>query len=85
MIAIVSLLAAQGDVPQNPWPFVIIGYVVMGLGLVAVAVFSVVRARRLARDVPAGQRRWLEHRAAEVAATKEQAPAEATEAGTSTA
>jgi hypothetical protein len=68
MIAFVGVFAAQGDVPQNPWPFVIIGYVVMALGLIAVALASTVRARRLAQRVPAGERRWLDVRAAEVAA-----------------
>ena len=68
MSAVLAVLAAQGDVPQNPWPFVIIGYVVMGLGLVAVAVASTVRSRRLAQRVPVGERRWLDVRTNEAAA-----------------
>lgn len=78
MIVLVTLLAAD-NVPQDPWPFVIVGYVIMALGLVAVAVETVVRGRRLARRVPEGQRRWLDVRAAEIrrtsgAATTQPAP-----------
>jgi hypothetical protein len=63
MTALGVVLAAAGDVPQDPWPFVIIGYIIMGLGLIAVAVQTVVRGRRLSQRVPAGQRRWLDSRA----------------------
>ncbi len=73
MTAVAFVLARQGDVPQNPWPFVIIGYTIMALGLVAVAVSTTVRARRLARRVPDGQRRWLDVRAAQIAAAKDDA------------
>ncbi|HVX19552.1 MAG TPA: hypothetical protein VHA73_16135 [Acidimicrobiales bacterium] len=80
MTVLAVLVAAADDVPQDPWPFVIVGYVIMGLGLIAVAVQTVVRGRRLARRVPAGQRRWLEVRAAEVA-RRDAAPAPAAATG----
>lgn len=64
MTALTSVLAVAGAVPQDPWPFVIIGYVVMALGLIAVAVQTVIRGRRLSQRVPADQRRWLDARVA---------------------
>lgn len=59
--AVAGVIAASG-VPQNPWPFVIAGYVVMGLGLVGYAALTIVRGHRLSRRVPASDRRWLDRR-----------------------
>jgi hypothetical protein len=56
-----AVLAASG-VPQNPWPFVIAGYVVMGLGLVGYAALTIVRGHRLSRRVSPSDRRWLDRR-----------------------
>jgi hypothetical protein len=59
--AFAAVLADSG-VPQNPWPFVIAGYVVMGLGLVGYAALTIVRGRRLSRRVSPSDRRWLDRR-----------------------
>jgi hypothetical protein len=59
--AFAAVLAASG-VPQDPWPFVIAGYVVMALGLVGYAALTIVRGRRLSRRVPPSDRRWLDRR-----------------------
>ncbi len=41
------------------WAYVIAGYGVSGVVLVGYAVRTVRRARRLARSIPADQRRWM--------------------------
>ncbi len=64
------LLAAAGDVPQNPWPFVIAGYVIMALGLVAVGAQTIIRGRRLAQRVPPDQQRWLDVHVAQLQAAR---------------
>lgn len=60
-VSVVSVvLAKAGSVPQDPWPFVIAGYVVMGLGLLAYAAITIGRGRRLSRRVAPERRRWLD-------------------------
>lgn len=43
----------------DAWPEVIVGYVVVLGGLVGYAAWVVVRGRRLSKQVPPDERRWL--------------------------
>lgn len=56
--SIVAVLMAA-NVPQNPWPFIVVGYVVMVAALGFYAWRTVRRGRRLARQLPPDERRWM--------------------------
>lgn len=58
-LASIAALLAATNVPQNPWPFIVVGYVIMVAALGAYAWRTVRRGRRLARQLPPDERRWM--------------------------
>jgi hypothetical protein len=61
-----STVVAQAGLYENPdpWTYVTVGYTLCILGIVGYAGALVVRGRRLARQVPPEQRRWVDSAAA---------------------
>jgi Na+/melibiose symporter-like transporter len=55
------LVLAQAEVYRQPeqWGYVLTGWALCVLGFVAYTVSLVVRSRRLARQVPPEERRWM--------------------------
>jgi hypothetical protein len=56
-----ATLIAQTGLYENPepWTYVTMGYALCILGILAYTVILMVRGRRLARQVPPGERRWI--------------------------
>ena len=56
IVGLVSVLASQ---PTNQWGYVIAAYVAVLGALVGYSVFIVIRGRRVGRQLPPEERRWL--------------------------
>lgn len=58
--ALTPLLAAQGNYGgQNEWVYVLAGWAIAVGGLALYAAVTLVRGRRLARQLPPEERRWM--------------------------